>query len=72
MVYTGPRDEVMDSAMNEAMYAIEQVKNGKKEVDLSPQNAFIRRLQHILAERHDVTSSSSGREPGRRVKIVNN
>jgi len=71
MVYTGPRDETMDLAMNEALHAIEQVKNGKQEVDLSPQNAFIRRLQHLLAERHEVTSMSSGREPGRRVKIVN-
>ncbi|MCX5996503.1 MAG: AAA family ATPase [Chloroflexi bacterium] len=71
-IYTGPRDEVMDSAMEEAMTAIEQVKNGKEEVELSPQNAFIRRLQHLLAERHDVNSMSAGREPGRRVKIVNN
>jgi nucleoside-triphosphatase THEP1 len=71
-IYTGPRDEVMDSAMEEAMTAIEQVKNGQQEVELSPQNAFIRRLQHLLAERHDVNSMSAGREPGRRVKIVNN
>lgn len=71
-IYTGPRDEVVDSALDEARQAIDEVKNGKKEVELSPQNSFIRRLQHILAERHDVTSSSSGREPGRRVKIVNN
>jgi len=71
-IYTGPRDEVVDSALDEALQAIDEVKNGKKEVALSPQNSFIRRLQHILAERHDLTSSSSGREPGRRVKIVNN
>ena len=71
-IYTGQRDEVVDSALDEALHAIGEVKNGKKEVELSPQNSFIRRLQHILAERHDVTSSSSGREPGRRVKIVNN
>lgn len=71
-IYTGPRDEVVNSALDEARQAIDEVKNGKKEVELSPQNSFIRRLQHVLAERHDVTSSSSGREPGRRVKIVNN
>ena len=71
-IYTGQRDEVVDSALDEALHAIGEVKNGKKEVELSPQNSFIRRLQHILAERHDVTSSSSGREPVRRVKIVNN
>jgi stage III sporulation protein AA len=71
-IYTGPRDEVVDSALDEALQAIDDVKNGKKEVVLSPQNSFIRRLQHMLAERHDVVSTSSGREPGRRVKIVNN
>ena len=71
-IYTGPRDEVVNSALDEARQAIDEVKNGKKEVELSPQNSFIRRLQHVLAERNDVTSSSSGREPGRRVKIVNN
>ncbi|MHB8085051.1 MAG: R3H domain-containing nucleic acid-binding protein [Dehalococcoidia bacterium] len=51
---------------------MEEVKGGKKEVELSPQNAFIRRLQHLLAERHDMTSKSAGKEPGRHVKIVNN
>jgi len=72
-IYAGPRDdEVTDSALDEALQAIDEVKNGKKEVVLSPQNSFIRRLQHMLAEKHDVASSSSGREPGRRVKIVNN
>ena len=71
-IYTGPHDEVVDTALDEALQAIDEVKNGKKEVVLSPQNSFIRRLQHMLAERHDVTSTSSGREPGRRVKIVNN
>ncbi|MDD5399276.1 MAG: hypothetical protein PHU70_09380, partial [Dehalococcoidia bacterium] len=71
-IYTGPRDEVVDSALDEALQAIDEVKSGKKEITLSPQNSFIRRLQHMLAEKHDVTSSSSGREPGRRVKIANN
>ena len=68
-IYTGPKDEVVDSAMDEAMVAIEEVKNGKKEVELSPQNAFIRKLQHLLAERHDLFSRSLGREPERRVSI---
>jgi stage III sporulation protein SpoIIIAA len=70
-IYTGPKDEVMDSAMDEALHAIRQVKDGKPEIELSPQNAFIRRLQHLLAERHEVTSKSTGKEPTRRVKIVN-
>ena len=71
-IHTGPRDVAVDSALDEALQAIGEVKNGTKEVVLSPQNAFIRRLQHLLAEKHDVSSSSSGHEPVRRVKIVNN
>ena len=71
-IHTGPRDQVVDTALDEAMNAIEQVKNGRKEVELSPQNAFIRRLQHMLAERHDVASRSAGKEPARHVKIANN
>jgi nucleoside-triphosphatase THEP1 len=70
-IYTGPKDEVMDTAMDEAMLAIQEVKEGKPEVELSPQNAFIRRLQHLLADRHEVGSKSTGKEPERRVKIVN-
>lgn len=70
-IYAGPRDDTIDAALEEAMQAIEDVKNGKKEIELSPQNAFIRRLQHLLAERHNVSSKSTGKEPERRVKIVN-
>jgi len=38
-------------------------------VELSPQSAYIRRLQHQLAEKHNLSSASQGREPNRRVKI---
>lgn len=70
-IYSGPRDETVDLALEEAMQAIEDVKNGRQEIELSPQNAFIRKLQHMLAERHDIISRSSGREPDRRVRIIN-
>ncbi|RPJ58164.1 MAG: AAA family ATPase, partial [Dehalococcoidia bacterium] len=69
-IYTGPKDEIVDSAMTEALHAIQQVKEGKPEVELSPQNAYIRRLQHLLAERNEVTSLSTGKEPVRHVRIV--
>ncbi|TAJ16654.1 MAG: hypothetical protein EPO65_12920, partial [Dehalococcoidia bacterium] len=39
-------------------------------VDLSPQNAYIRRLQHELAARHALVSASNGREPYRYVTIL--
>jgi predicted RNA-binding protein Jag len=38
-------------------------------VELSPQNAYVRRLQHQLVERHELTARSSGKEPNRRLRI---
>jgi len=38
-------------------------------IELSPQRAYIRRLQHKLAEQYNLTSQSTGREPERRVRI---
>ncbi|MDP3880097.1 MAG: R3H domain-containing nucleic acid-binding protein, partial [Dehalococcoidales bacterium] len=35
----------------------------------SPQSAYIRRLQHLIAERNELASRSSGKEPLRRVRI---
>jgi predicted RNA-binding protein Jag len=39
-------------------------------VELSPQSAYIRRLQHQLAEQHSLSSRSTGKEPYRRVRIA--
>ncbi len=58
-----------DGALREAEEAIATVEGGQSGVELNPQNAFVRRLQHQLAERHQLTSHSRGREPFRRVKI---
>ncbi|MGI5835425.1 MAG: R3H domain-containing nucleic acid-binding protein [Chloroflexota bacterium] len=56
-------------ALQEAEDAVAQVLATSKPVELSPQAAYIRRLQHQLAERYNLTSRSKGREPYRRVKI---
>ncbi len=56
-------------ALNEAKEAVEQVKNGQETVELSPQSAYIRRLQHLIAERNKVCSQSTGKDPNRRVRI---
>ena len=64
-----PQREPPASAMAEAEQAIAQVKEGKGPVELSPQNAYIRRLQHLVAERHGLASNSLGKEPKRRVQI---
>ena len=69
-MYMPQKDGTIGSAMNEAQEAITQVKEGEGAVELSPQNAYIRRLQHLLAERHSLVSRSLGKEPGRRVRIL--
>jgi stage III sporulation protein AA len=59
-----------DRALEEARDAIEQVSNGaENEVELSPQNAYVRKLQHELVERANLSSRSTGHEPFRRVQI---
>jgi hypothetical protein len=66
---SGKRDS-FQVALAEAEAAVEQVKNGNEgEVELSPQSAYIRRLQHLIAERNEMSSSSAGRDPNRRVRI---
>ncbi|MBE0415475.1 MAG: AAA family ATPase [Dehalococcoidia bacterium] len=56
-------------AIKEAEEAIAQVMEGKGAVELSPQNSYLRMLQHQLAERYSLSSQSTGREPRRRVRI---
>lgn len=63
-----PPDEVSD-ALTEAEDAIETVLSGRSPVELSPQNAYVRRLQHQLAERYNISSRSKGKEPHRRVQF---
>ena len=59
-----------EHALDEARAAIDQVANGMKdEVELAPQNAYVRRLQHELAEQASLSSRSTGHEPVRRVQI---
>jgi stage III sporulation protein SpoIIIAA len=58
------------SALEEAEEAIDQVMRGQQAADLSPQNAYVRRLQHLLAQRYNLTSRSLGQEPERRVRIL--
>ncbi|MEO5885950.1 MAG: R3H domain-containing nucleic acid-binding protein, partial [Candidatus Limnocylindrales bacterium] len=58
-----------EAAMREAEDAIEAVLSSSDAVELSPQNAYIRRLQHQMAERANLVSRSRGREPYRRVRL---
>jgi stage III sporulation protein SpoIIIAA len=56
-------------ALEETEQAIQHVLENSQPVDLTPQNAYIRRLQHQLAERYNLASRSTGRDPHRRVRI---
>ncbi len=66
---TGEDSPMVREAMDEAQLAVEQVMAGTRKIELSPQSSYVRRLQHGLAARHNVGSSSTGREPSRRVVI---
>jgi hypothetical protein len=63
------QDPVLD-AMTEAEEAIHAVIQQDRPVELTPQRAYIRRLQHELAQRFNLNSTSRGKEPQRRVRIM--
>ena len=58
-----------DAALRETEEAIGMVLQQSEPVELSPQSAYIRRLQHQMAERANLVSRSRGREPYRRVRL---
>jgi len=57
------------SAMLEAEDAVNRILSGEDAVSLSPQGAYIRRLQHLIADRYDLVSISTGRDPKRYIVI---
>ena len=65
----GERRSSDASAMREAEAAIHEVLQQAQPIELSPQNNYVRRLQHQLAERYGLTTESKGVEPSRRVVI---
>ncbi len=68
----GPGPDAEDpvrAAVEEAQRAAERVLNGEQSVSLSPQQAYLRRLQHLIAEKYRLASTSVGKEPNRYVTI---
>jgi len=57
------------NALGEAEAAVAQVSGGEEVVELSPQSSYIRRLQHLIAQRSELSSQSLGKDPNRRVRI---
>ena len=56
-------------ALREVEEAISEVLSSTQPVELSPQNSYVRRLQHQLIQRYGLASESRGEEPFRRVVI---
>src|SRR5207237_5023018 len=59
-----------DEAMNEVTEAIDRVMSFGKPVELAPQSAHIRRLQHQLIEQRGLGSESRREVPWRRVIVL--
>ncbi len=63
--------DIFSYALQEVEDAIRTIREGlAEEVELSPQNAFIRRRQHEMARQAGLHSYSVGEEPNRRVRIA--
>jgi len=67
--YSTDKADSLKLALGEAEEAVNQIKSGQEAVELSPQGAYIRRLQHLIAERNLLSSQSLGKDPNRRVRI---
>lgn len=57
-------------ALRETEEGMQRVLDTNVSVELMPQNSYIRRLQHELVARHNLKSTSVGKEPRRRVMIL--
>jgi len=57
-------------ALSEVNEAVDRVMSYGKPVELAPQSAHIRRLQHQLIEQHGLGSESRGEVPWRRVVVL--
>jgi hypothetical protein len=66
----GIRDPV-EEVLEETEKAINQVLQNGQSQDLPPQNSYVRRAQHEMAERYNLRSRSYGKEPNRRVRLSN-
>lgn len=63
------KDDPFAQAMQETDDAIQRVLTGTNSVELTPQSAFIRRLQHERIRQANLFSRSLGKEPKRRVRV---
>ncbi|MEO9045780.1 MAG: R3H domain-containing nucleic acid-binding protein [Candidatus Dormibacter sp.] len=69
-VYGVEEADPTEAALEEALEGVERARQTATDVELAPQNSFVRRLQHQLVERHDLSARSTGNEPNRRLVIL--
>ncbi|MBC7235133.1 MAG: AAA family ATPase [Chloroflexi bacterium] len=63
-------EDALQEAIEETQRALELLRTGaRSSVQLSPQEASVRRMQHEMAREANMLSRSSGKEPRRRVTI---
>jgi stage III sporulation protein SpoIIIAA len=66
-------EDPFSQAVQETQEAIDKILGGERpSVELSPQEAFVRRKQHEMARAANLASYSKGKEPHRRVRIHQN
>jgi len=61
------RTKALDAAVREAEEAARRIEGGEQRVELNQQGAYIRHLQHEVAEKFGLASSSAGQDPSRHV-----
>jgi stage III sporulation protein SpoIIIAA len=64
------KDDATTKALAEAAAAIKAVKTTLRPVEISPQNAYLRRLQHQLVSENELSARSTGKEPQRHLRIT--
>ena len=69
-VYGMEPPDPTETALQEAREAIDRAQQTGAEVELAPQNSYVRRLQHQLVEQADMEARSTGDEPNRRLVIL--
>lgn len=69
-VFHIPSIDLEELALREAEEAaLDVLKHPDKIFELSPQNSYIRRMQHQIIEKYNLKSRSTGQEPNRRLTI---
>ena len=69
-VYGVETSDPTETALEEALEGINRSRQLGGEVELSPQNAYVRRLQHQLVGEHEMVARSTGEEPNRHLVIL--